>query len=96
MDKETLKLKACPFCGSEKVKIDTKSVKAGYTGIDELVNQVTASVRCNVCHARGPAVGGKVISGRHPKISLKIPLPEWATTKDALCVEAVRKWNTRI
>lgn len=93
MDKETLKLKACPFCGSEKVKIDTKSVKAGYTGIDEPVNQVTASVRCNVCHARGPAVGGKVISGRQWKTSL---LPEWATTKDALCVEAVRKWNTRI
>lgn len=40
MNKE---LKPCPFCGSEKLKVDSKSRDG----------RMTFSVRCNVCHARG-------------------------------------------
>ena len=43
MNKE---LKNCPFCGGEKLKIDSKRRN----------NTETYSVRCNKCHARGGTV----------------------------------------
>ena len=39
-------LKNCPFCGGEKLKIDSKRRN----------NTETYSVRCNKCHARGGTV----------------------------------------
>lgn len=43
-------LKPCPFCGSEKLKLEKKrTVYKGYKAY-------TASVRCNCCHARGGTV----------------------------------------
>ena len=50
-------MSCCPFCGSDKTKVETKS-KNHITrfGREEYVS---ASVRCNVCHARGPIVTGK-------------------------------------
>lgn len=88
-------LKPCPFCGSEKLKIDRKSKAAGYDGLDQRVEYHTYSVRCNKCHARGGAVGGKVI----PHFTLfymgEVPLPEWATTDDILIHKAAKNWNGR-
>lgn len=40
-------LKPCPFCGSNKLKVD-KNTRNG---------RITYSVRCNICHARGGASG---------------------------------------
>lgn len=86
-------LKPCPFCGKTKLKLESKSVHAGWTGIDARVERETYSVRCNVCHARGGTVGGKVI-----KSQLHIyqdRMPTWATTSEALKEEAIEVWNRR-
>ena len=92
MMKET-ELKPCPFCGGTKLKLEKKQTKAGYTGIDALVMQETYSVRCNVCHARGGAVGGKVI---HSRLDVyRDNMPKWATTKEELQEKAKNAWNRR-
>ncbi len=82
-------LKPCPFCGSTKLKIDSKSKRAGYTGLDAPVDQVTFSVRCNVCHARGGAVGGKVVD------TASFLMPSWAKEKRKLQDAAAEAWNRR-
>ena len=86
-------LKSCPFCGSEKLKLDRKSKFAGCNGLDMRVEQHTYSVRCNVCHARGGAVGGKVLFGS--SIFGKDISPSWATTDAELKEKAIEAWNTR-
>ena len=88
-------LKPCPFCGSTKLKVDKKSKFAGYNGLDRRVEQQTYSVRCNVCHARGGAAGGKVIYGDRLFFMGEVPLPSWATTSDALQNKAIIRWNRR-
>lgn len=86
-------LSPCPFCNSTKLKLDYKGVLAGWNGLDERVENHTYSVRCNVCHARGPAFGGKVIPHRrHPD---SMALPGWATTDEKLKASAVEGWNCR-
>lgn len=90
-----IQLKPCPFCGGNKLKIDKKSRLAGYNGLDHRVNQVTYSVRCNTCHARGGAVGGKVIEQYHYYKTNGIVLPDWATTPDELKTKAIEAWNRR-
>ena len=86
-------LKPCPFCGGTRLKLDSKQTRAGYTGIDALVERETYSVRCNVCHARGGAVGGKVI---HSRLDVyKDNMPKWATTSDELKAKAIDAWNRR-
>ena len=87
-------LKPCPFCGGTKLKVMSKSVKVGHTGVDESVINMTFSVRCNVCHARGGAIGGKVISGRM-YFSHGGDLPQWATTAHILRKKAIEAWNRR-
>lgn len=89
-----MELKPCPFCGGTKLKIDSKSKAAGWTGIDARVEQTTFSVRCNVCHARGGAAGGKVIVS-HQHIYAD-NLPKWATTKEDLKAAAIEAWNRRV
>ena len=86
-------LKPCPFCGSTKLKIESKSTRAGWTGIDALVEQDTYSVRCNVCHARGGTAGGKVIKSL--RYMYKDNMPEWATTSEAVKERAIEAWNKR-
>lgn len=86
-------LKPCPFCGSKKLKIQGTHGRIGATGTDEPVTRETYSVRCNVCHARGGAVGGKVILTR---LRLReSELPNWASSKDSLKEKAIGAWNRR-
>ncbi len=85
------KLKLCPFCGSSKLKIEKKNGKTGYNGLDYLVQRHIYSVRCNCCHARGPAFGGNVIMG----FNLTLKLPKWATTDVELEQKAIEAWNRR-
>jgi hypothetical protein len=88
----TPELKPCPFCGSTKLTIDYKSTSVGHNGLGQRVERHTYSVRCNVCHARGGTVGGKVVS--HYRF-LKEKLPEWETTDDVLRNKAILTWNNR-
>lgn len=88
-------LKPCPFCGSTKLKVDKKSKHVGYNGLDHRIEYHTYSVRCNVCHARGPACGGKVMPYDRLFYMGEMPLPNWATTDDALINKAIEAWNGR-
>ena len=85
------KLKPCPFCGGTKLKVEQKRKRVGWTGLDVPVYNMTYSVRCNKCHARGPARGGKVLSYT---IGV-LPLPDWSKTQSELYEEAVKAWNRR-
>ena len=69
-------VKPCPFCGSNKSKIEFKRVLDGYLLDAYRVMRKTFSVRCNSCFARGGAVGGKVIESYEHFIS-EHELPEW-------------------
>ena len=85
-----MELKPCPFCGSTKLKVERKSRRVGWTGLDVPVNNMTYSVRCNKCHARGPAGGGRVLL-----YTLNLPLPKWAKTQAELHEQAIEAWNRR-
>ena len=84
-------LKSCPFCGGSKLKVEKKNGESGYNCLDYLVQRHTYSVRCNCCHARGSAFGGKVIISSN----LFLDLPEWATTDVELERKAIEAWNRR-
>lgn len=47
------RLKPCPFCGSDKLKVDSVSRYSRIRGYE-----YTFSVRCNKCHARGGTAKG--------------------------------------
>ena len=79
-------LKPCPFCGSTKLKIDSKGRTISYLHIDV----ITASVRCNICHSRGGTASGECgnyFSG--------IPKSEKLTTKAEIEQRAIEAWNRR-
>lgn len=84
--------KVCPFCGKDKIKVESKSKLVGHNGLDYNVYQISMSVRCNCCHARGPVVSGKVIPAMYDQID---KLPDWATTKNQLELKAIKLWNNR-
>lgn len=54
------KLKPCPFCGSDKLKIDSKRTFAYGNK-----KHCSVTVRCMKCHARSPVVGIKMPDGRY-------------------------------
>lgn len=86
-------LQPCPFCGSKKLKIQCIQKKIGVTGICDFVVHATYSVRCNVCHARGSAVGGKVILTQLRQHESE--LPDWASSRESLKENAIKAWNRR-
>ncbi|MBQ0099387.1 MAG: Lar family restriction alleviation protein [Firmicutes bacterium] len=80
-----MEMKPCPFCGSEKLKIDSKTK----TGLDCNWNSVTIysySVRCNKCHARGPIYTNK--KDRQCNEYIYKSKQEWID-------EAIKLWNNR-
>lgn len=80
-------LKPCPFCGSTKLKIDSKCKYISYRKVDYL----TASVRCNVCHARGGTA-----SGECGNYLFGIPKSEKLTTREEIEKQAISEWNRRV
>lgn len=50
-NKMTEKLKPCPFCGSTKLKIESKRT------FNYNKRHCSVTVRCMKCHARSPVVG---------------------------------------
>ena len=49
----------CPFCGSTKLKIDSKRT------FDYSKKRCAVTVRCNSCHARGPVAGISMPDGQY-------------------------------
>jgi len=95
MPSEELKLKPCPFCKEKsRLKLTCKSSFIGFNGLDWRVERHTWTARCNVCHARGPAVGGKVVDCRLMSDGRET-LPSWATTDEELKEKATALWNRR-
>ena len=88
---QEVELKPCPFCGSAKLKIDKKSTLYGYNGLDIRSERHTYSVRCNVCHARGGAIGGFVVVDRRVT-----KVPDKFTTDDELKEKVISAWNRRV
>ena len=85
-------LKPCPVCGSTKLKVERKSRLAGWNGLDMRVEMHTYSVRCNVCHARGGAVGGRVMNDPWLRCAQS---GNWATTDKEIEAKAIEAWNRR-
>ena len=83
-------LKPCPFCGSTKLKIEHKSSPPS-KHYHNRVRHYTYSVRCNVCFARGGAVGGDVLEMNTTTLDIFEP----CVTKEDLIKQAVDNWNTR-
>lgn len=50
----------CPFCGSTKLKVESK-----HHGQHYYEGTHSATVRCNKCHARGPTASCKVEKGKY-------------------------------
>jgi Lar family restriction alleviation protein len=69
----------CPFCGKTKTKIEYKTKTKHYPTTS---TQVTCSVRCNCCHARGSTVT-KVFQVKQFKGDTEL---------EQLAID---KWNTR-
>ena len=86
-------LKPCPFCGSTKLKVDSKSSLYGYTGLDIRIERMIYSVRCNVCHARGGAIGGLVAPSEN--IKNRDRLPKDIVFPHELRQKAIDLWNER-
>lgn len=87
MDENTLK--PCPFCGSNKLKIETKSGRTHYYEKDGMKSwqNVVFSVRCNSCHARGGTTSTDLpVSGSLCDLDNK--------RKEAIN-KAIEKWNKR-
>lgn len=87
-------LKPCPFCGSNKLKIESSSYKQRdhhhtYYGEWVLYKHYVMSVRCNCCHSRGPTVSGDVV------IMPKLELDGYTTVED-IENKTVEVWNRRV
>ena len=72
-----IKLKPYPFCGSDKLKFDYKSQ---CTDPENKIRKVTASIRCNKCHARG-ATYSNYIANRDDDFVKKVASLAWNQRK---------------
>jgi Lar family restriction alleviation protein len=81
-----IKLLPCPFCGSEKLKIESKSGKIHYYEKDGMKpwQNVVFSIRCNNCHARGGTASADLPTMTRDNVK-----------KDDAQNRAIEKWNTR-
>ena len=70
----------CPFCGSEKLKVEHKNK---FKDIHRNFIRMSFSVRCNSCHARGGIVTRDINYGKEAEEIFK--------AKN----EAIEKWNMR-
>lgn len=75
-------LKPCPFCGSMKLKIDSKRTKMHGEMVDgnyKSRSRCAVTVRCSKCHTRGPVAGVVVYDGEYNEISLgsKLAIEQW-------------------
>lgn len=52
--------KSCPFCGKDKLKVDSKRSNRPKHIDGVKYYTYTLSVRCNCCHARGPSISRDV------------------------------------
>lgn len=84
-------IKNCPFCSSNKLKVEKKKRSSRYH-INGNLDNYTASVRCNVCHARGPAISGWVRNRRFVNENEWLPDEMYVEELEHLAIEA---WNTR-
>lgn len=83
---EAVKLRPCPFCGSKKLKIESKGTDVRH----RYVRKLTVSVRCNRCFARGGTVSGEV-----PDYMGGVAKSDKLTSIAALNERAAEKWNRR-
>lgn len=88
-------LRPCPFCGSNKLKIESSSSKCRDRRTDicgwVLYRHYIMSVRCNVCNARGSTVSGDVvIDTRCADLGLV-----GYTTVEKIEEKAAEAWNRR-
>lgn len=86
-----IELKRCPFCGSEKLKIETKSGRLNHyekNGMKVWQN-VKYSVRCNSCHARGGTASVDISRG------YDVLLEEQRAKERETENNAIAKWNER-
>lgn len=86
-------LKPCPFCGSNKLKIESSSSQRRNhycTDYGEwvLYRHYVMSIRCNCCHSRGSTVSGDVV------IQPKLELDGYTTVKD-IENKSIEAWNRR-
>ena len=51
---ETTKQERCPFCKSNKLKVESKTSNRGTYVNGDFYTRETISIRCKACHARGP------------------------------------------
>lgn len=72
----------CPFCGFDKIKIDSKKGNnfRFVNGKKEEYHVVT--VRCNKCHTRGPTVSIYMRVGQY-------------NAAEIMEMKAIKFWNTR-
>lgn len=79
------KIKPCPFCGSNKTKVNSQSQWFNHYSC----RYYKYSVRCKICLARGSLVGGYVLVGEKIMNNMEY------TTTEELELKAINAWNNR-
>jgi ssDNA-binding Zn-finger/Zn-ribbon topoisomerase 1 len=88
-NKDYRSFRECPFCGSNKVKVEGKTKKAlSYEGLEHR----TYAVRCNKCHARGGTSSGYI---RNALYSLTERGKELMERECEIRNRATEAWNRR-
>ena len=79
-------LNACPFCGSNKIKFESKRTQKFNYSEGYKKESLTGCMRCGRCHSRGPTS------------TLMYKSDDYESRKaalDQLNIMAIDKWNTR-
>lgn len=73
---------SCPFCGRSRLKVDSKKNSNFRYVNGKREDCHTVSMRCNVCHARGPSVSIYLARGQY-------------NAADLMLDAAINAWNSR-